>query len=119
MPVEDGCGFTIGVMIGQVVLQECVRRQSECLTSTLHAFLTQPPGQTLFGQVDKQRTLIALAQCVMHGSILPRFVVGHITDQVAVIRQAIGEYQGFALQPLGNAHLAQPHGAEDQPVRAV
>ncbi|MCY1452731.1 hypothetical protein D9M71_696730 [compost metagenome] len=56
---------------------------------------------------------------MMYRSILPRFVVWHITHQVTVICQAIGEYQGFALQSLGNAHLAKPHGAEDQPVGTV
>ncbi len=43
MPVEDGGCFTVGIMIGKVVLQERVRRQPECLTGTLQAFLSQPP----------------------------------------------------------------------------
>ncbi|MNP19360.1 hypothetical protein D3C76_1118820 [compost metagenome] len=51
--------------------------------------------------------------------MLPGFIIRHITDQVAVICQAIGEHQRFALESFGNAHLAQSHGTENQPVGAV
>lgn len=77
------------------------------------------PCQTLFRQIDTQRTLVAEAQRVVYGAILAHFVVGHIADEVAVICQTIGEHQRLALQALGNADLAKPHGAEDQAVRTV
>ncbi|MOA66735.1 hypothetical protein D3C78_1935960 [compost metagenome] len=73
-------------------MQERVRRQSECLTGTLQAFLSQPPCQTLFRQIDTQRTLVAEAQRVVYGAILAHFVVGYIADEAAVICQTIGKH---------------------------